>query len=120
MTTKHKPKTVTIPQAEYSALLGVVAAHRADAGKSPSKVLEYYDSVARKPAPEVDHEGRVYYVEAGKVYEGRPSGISCKNCEFCEDGKGCLHRYSSRRDACSDFHNGDRGHRTLHPVQAVG
>ena len=67
-----KPKTVTIPQAEYSALLGVVAAHRADAGKSPSKVLEYYDSVTRKPAPEVDHGGRVFYAEAGKATPDGP------------------------------------------------
>lgn len=76
-----KPKTVTIPQAEYSALLGVVSAHRADARKSPSKVLEYYDSVTRKPAPEVDRGGRVYYVEDGKVYIGKDSRHFCGDCE---------------------------------------
>ena len=114
-----KPKTVTIPQAEYSALLGVVAAHRADAGKSPSKVLEYYDSVTRKPAPEVDHGGRVYYVEDGKVYEGRPSGIICGACALSVGGGECRPMSPSRR-ACLPTLNGLRGHRTLHPVQAVG
>lgn len=115
-----KPKTVTIPQAEYSALLGVVAAHRADAGKSPSKVLEYYDSVTRKPAPEVDHGGRVYYATEFGVWEARKNVSSaCLGCGFshqpywqCQSGK--------RLKACHNDGNGGRGHRTLHPVRAVG
>lgn len=73
------------------------------------------------PTPhEVDRGGRVYYVEEGKVYRGRESGSKCPPCRFSIDGGGCSHAHPERRDACSNFHNGGRGHRTLHPVQAVG
>lgn len=122
MTTQRKPKTVTIPQAEYSALLGVVAAHRADAGHTPSKVLEHYDSVTRKPSltpHEVDRGGRVFYVEDGKVYEGRKhAGLQfCTGCAFAQRRLrgGC----GEALEACGDFRH-DMGSRTLHPVQAVG
>lgn len=118
MTTQRKPKTVTIQQAEYSALLGVVAAHRADSALTPSKVLEHYDSVTRKPSQEVDHGGRVYYVEAGKVYEGRRTDFSCEGCAFERMGNFCLSL--ERRSACAHGLNGERGFYTLHPVRAVG
>lgn len=118
MTTQRKPKTVTIPQAEYSALLGVVAAHRADAGKSPSKVLEYYDSVTRKPAPEVDTGGRVFFVTRWKMYRAIPRG-SCGHCALSVGGAPCS-LMSKEREACLPERNGGRGYRTLHPVQAVG
>ena len=130
MTTQRKPKTVTIPQAEYSALLGVVAAHRADAEQVPSKVLEHYDSVTRKPkaptprtlsktetvapTPKVDRGGRVYLVEGGKIWEGRKGADRwCSGC----DVERCTKDHAT---ACHDRTNGGRGNLILRRVQAVG
>lgn len=124
MTTQRKPKTVTIPQAEYSALLGVVAAHRADAGHTPSKVLEHYDSVTRKPSLtpyEVDRGGRVFYVEGGKIWEGRKEsgGVLCGGCKYV--GRNADWRACAKAEvACNGTKNVRYGHRALHPVQAVG
>lgn len=73
----------------------------------------------RKPAPEVDHGGRVFYVESGKVYEGRKA-MDCRGCAFgCFCDISGLHGFD-RRAACADGLNGRRGHRSLRPVQAVG
>lgn len=73
----------------------------------------------RKPAPEVDRGGRVYYIEAGKVYEGRRCSGLCHGCRFFprDASSGSCVKQSL---ACMDEQNGGRGHRTLHPVQAVG
>lgn len=74
----------------------------------------------RKPTPEVDHGGRVYYVEAGKVYEGRKAdSILCGDCEF--PGRHRDWPYCRKATlACSGNQNIRYGHRSLHPVQAVG
>lgn len=71
------------------------------------------------PTPEVDHGGRVFYVEAGKVYEGKP-GNDCSVCHFANAREDLFCRSISRRKACATWFNGFRGHHTLHPVQAVG
>lgn len=74
----------------------------------------------KAPTPhEVDRGGRVFYATRWKVYEARPSGLSCGACAFTMGGKECLPMSQSRR-ACLPTLNGLRGHRTLHPVQAVG
>jgi len=74
----------------------------------------------KAPTPhEVDWGGRVFYVEAGKVYEGRRSRLTCGKCafgKFCDIGGDGF----SRRRACAPAFNGRRGNRALHPVQAVG
>ena len=116
MTTQRKPKTVTIPQADYSALLGVVAAHRADAGQSPSKVLEHYDSVTRKPSltpHEVDLGGRVYLVKGGRTFVGKKAP-GCHGCVGLKDIPWC--GVPAKR-SCTDPKMFGMNWR---PVQAVG
>lgn len=59
-----QPKSVTISQEEYSALLGVVAAHRADSATTPSKVLAHYDAVTHR-----DPGGRDVLAEDWQIIE---------------------------------------------------
>lgn len=74
----------------------------------------------RKPSPEVDHGGRVFYVEGGKVYEGRltESGVITELCIGCDLHEDC-NGEEIRMDACFNGYNNLRGNRTLHLVQAV-
>lgn len=72
------------------------------------------------PTPhEVDQGGRVFYVENGKVYEGRKHAYLqfCTGCAFAQRRLrgGC----GEALEACGDYRH-DMGSRTLHPVQAVG
>ena len=71
-------------------------------------------------ATEADHGGRVFYVEDGKVYEGRikESGVISEQCEGCDLRENCKGE-EIRMDACYHGFNDLRGNRTLHLVRAI-
>lgn len=64
-----------------------------------------------------DEGGRIYYVEAGKVYEGKKTAtislMVCRGCHFDDECRG----EKSRVNACYYGRNGIRGNRTLHRVR---